>query len=81
MSVRARGEAPARAEADSESAELVRRPVAVTFTVDSAAHARALQEDGVRIAGGGERQYWGGTLLFVVDPAGNTLTLVEPVPT
>jgi catechol 2,3-dioxygenase-like lactoylglutathione lyase family enzyme len=63
---------------EPESAELVGHIVAINFEVADAGHAaRVLESEGVPITGGPEKQGWGGTLLFVEDPSGNGITLVE----
>ncbi len=63
---------------DDESVSLVGKSAAFTFQVDSAIDAATkLQQQGTKIVGGPEKQPWGGTLLFVADPAGNVITLVE----
>jgi catechol 2,3-dioxygenase-like lactoylglutathione lyase family enzyme len=36
-----------------------------------------LKSRGVPLHGPPEKQYWGGTLLFAEDPAGNTITFVQ----
>jgi catechol 2,3-dioxygenase-like lactoylglutathione lyase family enzyme len=36
-----------------------------------------LQSRGVPVHGPPEKQYWGGSLLFAEDPAGNTITFIE----
>ncbi len=63
---------------DAESAGLVGKSAAFTFQVENAVEAASkLRAQGTKIVGGPEQQPWGGTLLFVADPAGNIITLVE----
>lgn len=65
-------------EADDETRTLVGRFAGISLRVDSAEQARdRLNDLGVAITGGPERQTWGDTLLHARDPAGNVITLIE----
>jgi catechol 2,3-dioxygenase-like lactoylglutathione lyase family enzyme len=63
---------------DPEAAGLVGRLLAVSFTVEGNIHEvhRRLVARGVAFEGVPEKQPWGGTLAFPLDPDGNILTLV-----
>lgn len=67
---------PAAAPADEQA--LVGRFSGLSFAVEdiAATHARLLAA-GVPFAGPPQRQFWGGTLATLTDPAGNELQLVQ----
>lgn len=62
---------------DDDERKLVGRFLAVSFDVDDVGQAyRDLTDRGAIFDQAPERQVWGGTLAFLRDPDGNTLTLV-----
>ena len=65
-------------ERNDETRALVGRFAGVSLRVDSAVQARErLNELGLGISYGPEKQPWGDTLLHFRDPAGNVITLIE----
>jgi predicted enzyme related to lactoylglutathione lyase len=67
---------PADAPADEQA--LVGRFTGLSFAVeDIAATYARLVAAGVQFAGPPQRQFWGGTLATLSDPAGNELQLVQ----
>lgn len=72
---------PADAPPDDQS--LVGRFTGLSFAVDDIISRHlALQARGVPFSGPPERQFWGGTIATLQDPAGNGLQLVQlPSPT
>ncbi|MBK1612007.1 hypothetical protein CKO44_00790 [Rubrivivax gelatinosus] len=70
---------PVAVDAAAEERALVGRFSGLSFAVDdiAAAYQRLLAE-GVHFCGEPEAQPWGGVLATLVDPAGNSLQLVQP---
>ena len=65
-------------DADARREGLLGRFTGVGFETGNAQALYAdLQSRGVPLHGPPEKQYWGGTLLFAEDPAGNTITFVD----
>jgi catechol 2,3-dioxygenase-like lactoylglutathione lyase family enzyme len=63
---------------DREGRELTGRFLAVSFRVTDVHRAyRRISRKGVRFHGPPEKQPWGGTLAFLRDPGGNTVSLAE----
>jgi catechol 2,3-dioxygenase-like lactoylglutathione lyase family enzyme len=57
---------------------LLGRFTAVAFETKNARRLYTdLKSRGVLLSGPPDKQYWGGSLLFAKDPAGNTITFVE----
>jgi len=69
---------PVPPEAPQDEQVLVGRFTGLSFTVpDIDAKHRELVARGVQFSGTPERQFWGGTLVTLRDPAGNELQLVQ----
>lgn len=66
-------------DAPDDEQELVGRFTGLSFAVDDiVSKHRDLLSLEVEFSGGPERQYWGGWLATLRDPAGNELQLVQP---
>jgi lactoylglutathione lyase len=65
--------------ADAEDSEMVGRFTAISFRVDDIQVAHdSLRSHGVSFDHAPEKMQWGGITAHFRDPAGNTLTLVQP---
>jgi catechol 2,3-dioxygenase-like lactoylglutathione lyase family enzyme len=67
------------ADGDARREGLIGRFTGVAFaTEDAAALYADLKSRNVPVRGPPKRQYWGGIMLFAEDPAGNTITFLQP---
>jgi predicted enzyme related to lactoylglutathione lyase len=69
---------PVAADADEEDQAYVGRFTGISFRVDDIASAYAsMLANGVVFTGAPEKQFWGGTLATLRDPAGNEVQIVQ----
>jgi lactoylglutathione lyase len=69
---------PVALDADDEDQAYVGRFTGVSFRVnDIAATYARMRANGVVFSGVPEKQFWGGTLATLCDPAGNSVQIVE----
>jgi predicted enzyme related to lactoylglutathione lyase len=69
---------PVAADADEEDQAYVGRFTGISFRVDDIANAYArMRANGVVFTGTPEKQFWGGTLATLRDPAGNEVQIVQ----
>jgi predicted enzyme related to lactoylglutathione lyase len=65
-------------DADEEDQTYVGRFTGVSFRVDDIASAyERMRANGVVFSGAPEKQFWGGTLATLLDPAGNGVQIVQ----
>jgi predicted enzyme related to lactoylglutathione lyase len=69
---------PVAFDADEEDQAYVGRFTGISFRVDDIAGAYArMRANGVVFTGAPEKQFWGGTLATLRDPAGNQVQIVQ----
>jgi catechol 2,3-dioxygenase-like lactoylglutathione lyase family enzyme len=69
------------ASAEAEDRALVGRFSGVSFAVgDIVTACDGLRADGIKVSGAPARQFWGGWLATLTDPAGNQVQLVQYPP-
>ncbi len=69
---------PVALDADEEDQTYVGRFTGVSFRVDDIAAAyERMRANGVVFTGVPEKQFWGGTLATLLDPAGNGVQIVQ----
>jgi predicted enzyme related to lactoylglutathione lyase len=69
---------PAAIDADEEDQSYVGRFTGISFRVDDIAGTYArMRANGVVFTGAPEKQFWGGTLATLSDPAGNCVQIVQ----
>jgi predicted enzyme related to lactoylglutathione lyase len=69
---------PVAVDADEEDQTYVGRFTGISFRVDDIASAYArMGANGVVFTGAPEKQFWGGTLATLRDPAGNEVQIVQ----
>ncbi len=69
---------PVAMDADEEDQSYVGRFTGISFRVEDIAVAyERMRANGVLFSGVPEKQFWGGTLATLLDPAGNSLQIVQ----